>query len=500
MGEVIIAGAGPGNPLLISLQLLEELKRADVIIYDRLIHPEILRFARKDAEKIFAGKEAKRHYLKQYEINDLLIEKARKGKRVLRIQGGDPVIFGRTGEELEKLNEAGIRYRLIPGITAGIAAPEYAGIPLTHRRETSAVMFITGHEDPEKKYPAIDWDHVAAFTGTLIIYMGVSNLDRIVSTLIEKGKSPDTPVAMIQNGTFYNQKVIHGTLKDIVEIARREKIAPPAITVVGGVARYVEQNRWFEKLPFYGLKIAVLRGEDEVLDVARKIWYRGGEAAIFPVIKFEKKDFSVDLPRICDYSVNKKELVVFTSPRGVKFFFEGVRGRGLDIRCLGFRRIAAIGPSTRDAVESLGLRVDIVPDKYVAESLADSIMSEKPERVFILRAERAREVLPEMLQKAGIEVKVIPVYRTLIVEHSPEEIEGVLTSDFFLFSSSSTFENFVRMIGDPFRIKGKIVSIGPVTTSTIKKYGLEPVVESETHTIDGVIASLESYIYSRREV
>ncbi len=497
-GEVIIAGAGPGNPLLISLQLLEEMQRADVIVYDRLIHRGILKFARRDAEFIFAGKEAKKHYLKQYEINDLLVEKAMEGKRVLRIQGGDPVIFGRAGEELDRLTEAGIRFRLIPGITAGVAVPEFAGIPLTHRKVTSSVMFFTGHEDPDKDESAIDWELIAGYSGTLVMFMGVSNLSNIMNKLISLGKSPETPVALIRRGTFYDQKVIYGTLSDIAERARREGITPPAITVIGDVVRYGKKNGWFENLPLAGKKVVVLRDEGDALDLAREIWMAGGEAVIFPVIRFQKLDFFDEIGDLCDFSSSSEEYVVFTSPRGVRFFFEELRNRGRDVRCVGLRKFAAIGPSTAAELQKYGILPDIVPEEYVAESLAEALLKERPRRVFLLRARRARDTLVDRLFSGGVYVKVVPVYETLQVEHSPEDVEELKDAHYFLFTSSSTVDNLISILGDPSPLEGRAVSIGPVTTSTLKKYGITPVVESKVHHIEGLLAALKDFVVNEK--
>ncbi len=497
-GEVIIAGAGPGNPLLISLQSFEEMQRADVIIYDRLIHPGILKFAGKNAEIIFAGKEAKKHYLKQYEINELLVQKAREGKRVLRIQGGDPVIFGRAGEELEKLNSAGIKFRLIPGITAGIAVPEYAGIPLTHRKVTSSVMFITGHEDPTKDESAINWELTAKYEGTIVMFMGVGNLPVIMNRLMELGKSPSTPVALIRRGAFYDQKVLFGTISTIADLAAKEGITPPAITVIGKVVEYSKNNNWFDRLPLAGVKVVVLRDESNSLELAKKIWDLGGEVVFFPVISFRKLSLDNILNDVCNFSSLEDELLVFTSPRGVKFFFDEIMARDMDVRCVGMRKFAVIGPSTADRLRDYGIKADIMPERYVAEALAESIIREKPTRVFLLRAQKARDVLPEILEKNGIDVKIVPIYETLSVEHSLEEIEEIKDADYFLFTSSSTVENLIKLLPDLKIIAQKGISIGPVTTSTMKKYKVEPVKESKIHTIEGVLDTLIEVVKNKR--
>ncbi len=493
-GEVIIAGAGPGNPLFISYQLLLEMKKADVIVHDRLIHREILRFANPDADIIFAGKEAKHHYLKQYEINDLLVSKAKEGKRVLRIQGGDPIIFGRTGEELEKLAEAGIPFRLIPGITAGVAAPEFAGIPLTHRKVTSMVMFVTGHEDPGKNYPSVDWESVARFGGTVVIFMGVGNLRNNMERLIKLGKSPEAPVAIIENGAYYNQKVITGKIRNIADLAEKEGIKPPAITVIGDVVKYREQNVWFEKLPLYGRKIAIMRSEEDMMNLGIRVWNEGGEVVFFPVIRFEPLDFIDEVKEKICFKEDNSHYLVFTSPRGVKFFFSILNENSLDVRCIGMKKVAAIGPSTIEELKKYGIISDLVPPQFVAESLAEALLKEKPAKVTILRAKVARDALPQILRENEVETEIISLYQTIKVTHKQNEVDEVKNSDYFLFTSSSTFKNFAEHFSSLDFLRKKVISIGPVTSSTIKEYGIEPLVEADEHTIEGVYRTLISYV------
>jgi len=489
--KVVIAGTGPGNPLLINLQLIDEIKSADVILYDKLINKSLLFLAKKNAEIIFVGKSSKVHYKHQFEINDLLVNKYNEGKKVLRLKGGDPFVFGRGGEEVETLIENNIPYKLIPGITSGIAAPEYAGIPVTHRKNNSSLLFVTGHEDPLKKDSAIDWKNIASFNGTIVIYMGVGRLKEISEILIENGKSKDTDIALINNGTLSKQRVITGSLADIYEISLKENIKPPSIIVIGDVVKYRKQFLWYENLPLYNKTVVITRAIENAYDFAKKIWNFGGEVIFYPTIDFQQIDnIEIIDKNICIANETTKEWLVFTSPRGVRFFFEQLADFGKDIRCIGKRKIAAIGDATAKKLKEKGVIADLIPKKFIAESLAEELLTEKPSIVNIIRAETARDALNNILEENSVRVNIIPVYRTIKPENSLTDISEVKSADWFVFTSSSTFNNFIHDFDNYDFLNNKVISIGPVTTSTIAKQGIKVEKEATVFDINGVFTAL----------
>lgn len=494
--KVYLIGAGPGDIKLITQKAIEAIGEADLVVYDRLANPRLLSYARQDAEIIYVGKESSNHTLPQDQINALLIKKAKEGKIIARLKGGDPFVFGRGGEEAEELLDEGIAFEIVPGITSAIAVPAYAGIPVTHRTATSSFKVITGHEDPTKDDSQIDWDILAKDQSTLIFLMGVSNLSKITSRLMEKGKAADTPIALVQWGTRAEQRTVTGTLADIVEIVKREGITSPAVIVVGQVVKLREKLNWFEKKPLFGKRILVTRAREQASDLSRIIESLGGEAYEYPSIKIaEVEDKSLLDKAITEASTYK--WLIFTSVNGVKFFFKRMQELKKDIRSLGSVKICAIGPVTKKHLEDKGLIVDYMPEKFVAENVIEGLapLLEKGDKILLPRADLARPILVQALVDMGMDVNEVIAYNTLSENRNQEEIINILQEKMIhliTFTSSSTVTNFLKVFDDQERrsqlLKGvKIACIGPITAATAEEEGLKPDFVAEDYTIDGLV-------------
>ena len=500
-GMVYLIGAGPGAPGLITLKAIECIKEADVVVYDYLANKKFLEYARKGAEIIYVGKIGGAHTLPQDEINKLIIKKAQKGKIIARLKGGDPFIFGRGGEEAEEIIQAGIDYEVVPGVTAGVAAAAYAGIPLTHRDFTTTVAFITGHEDPAKEDSNIYWDKISTGIGTLVFYMGIGNLEPNMKKLIENGRSPDTPVALIRWGTTSNQETIIGTIKDIAEKAKQANFKAPAITVVGGVVSLRDKLRWFDKKPLFGKKIIVTRSREQASDFSVLLEKYGAEPIEFPTIEtVPPKDWK-EIDRAIK-NLPKYDWAIFTSINGVKYFVERLKKQGKDIRELKGIKICAIGPATAKAIEDLGIKVDLLPKEYRAESIITGLGKTKIKgRRFLLpRALKAREVLPEEIKRLGGKVDVVTAYRTVQPKEKTDEIRKMLREkrvDVVTFTSSSTVENFVNMFKRnevPGILNGtRVACIGPITKDTATKLGIKTDIMPEKYTIPALTEAIGKY-------
>lgn len=495
-GKVYLIGAGPGDPGLITVRGLELIKTCDVVVYDYLANPVLLESARPDAEKIYVGKKGGDHTLPQEDINTLLTRIAKTGRSVARLKGGDPYVFGRGGEEAEELISAGVEFEVVPGVTAGVAGPAYAGIPVTHRSHTSTVAFVTGHEDPDKDETAIQWDKLATGVGTIVFYMGVKNLPMIAGNLIKNGRSPKTPVALIRWGTTTDQQTWTGTLETIAEIARRENVAPPTLIVVGEVIELRKKLNWFEKKPLFGKRIIVTRARAQASDFCQKLAEQGATPVEFPTIETIEPESWNELDdaiaRIHDY-----DWLIFTSVNGVGYLMKRLREVGLDTRDLAGPKICAIGSKTAASAEALGLRVKIVPEEFRAEGILAAIGDVKGTRILIPRAKEAREILPEELKKKGATVEVVTAYRTIKPEGKKADVlrlvrEGKI--DMVTFASSSTVSNFAEMFapGELLEITSSVpaASIGPITTETAKKFGFRVVVEPKEYTIEALADSI----------
>jgi uroporphyrinogen III methyltransferase/synthase len=477
-GIAYLVGAGPGDPGLLTARALELIASADVILHDRLIPAAALDGARADAEVRYVGKEGRGPSVPQDETTALLVERAREGKRVVRLKGGDPYVFGRGGEEAEALVAAGIPYEVVPGITAGVAAPAYAGIPVTHRDRASAVAFVTGHEDPTKPGSALDWAALAAFPGTLVFYMGVGNLPAISRALIDAGRPPDEPAAVVERGTLPGQRSVVSTLAELPARVEAEGIRPPSITLVGPVAGLRDELAWLERRPLHGRTVAVTRARAQASGLAARLRGLGAETVEAPAIRIEPLE--ADLPDLAAY-----DLICLTSPNGVARLFELVR----DARALAGATVAAIGPGTARALRARGIEADVVPERFVAEGLVEALRDVRVSRALVARAKEARDVLPDALRDRGAEVDVVALYETVAGAPSDAERDAALAADYVTFTSSSTVRYFLEAAGRP-GPDTRIVSIGPVTSATLREHGLEPHVEAVRHDVDGLVEAL----------
>ena len=497
-GKVYLVGAGPGDAGLLTLKGKAALERADAVVYDFLANEDLLRYTRPDCERICVGKRPGEKTSSQEEINELLINRAAKGKIVVRLKGGDPFIFGRGGEEAQALVRAGIPFEVVPGISSGYAAPAYAGIPLTHRDLASSVTFLTGHEDPSKSSTSIDWPRLATGAGTLVLFMGVHNLPEISAALTIQGRDPSTPVAVIRWGTRAEQQTVTGTLADIA--AKAENIDPPAVIVVGEVVGLREELNWFERLPLFGKRIVTTRTREQSTAMREALEALGAEAVEVPAIEIRDPQSWQPL----DEPIGRLEefdYLVFTSANGVTKFLHRLQDCGRDVRDLKGLRIGAIGPGTAAELAKTGIRADFVPREYRAEGLIEFFQDVdiRGKAFLIPRAKVARDILPAALEKMGARVEVVESYETVQPQFAPGELDRILTPppDAVTFTSSSTVTNFLRLLENHhFRkvLEGMaIASIGPVTSDTIRKHGLHVAVEAQESTIPGLVQALLDY-------
>jgi uroporphyrinogen III methyltransferase/synthase len=474
-----------------SVRSLELIAIADAIFYDRLIPPGALAGARTDAELVYVGKQPGVPSVPQEEIGERLIAAAREGKSVVRLKGGDPFVFGRGGEEGEALREAEVEFEVVPGITAGVAATAYAGIPVTHRDDASAVAFVTGHEDPEKPESALDWEALARFPGTLVFYMGVKRLGENAASLIAAGRDPQEPAAAIERGTMAGQRTVEATLGTIAEAVEREEVRAPALIVVGQVTRRRVQLGWLERRPLHGRRVVVTRARAQASGLARTLRELGADVVELPAIRIEPRTDSKEVrdaaAQLEDYS-----LVCLTSPNGVRLLFEAMREAGHDARTLAGATVAAIGPGTARALAQHGVAADVVPERFVAEALVEALadVEVKGKRVLVARAGEARDVLPDALRERGADVDVVPLYETVREQPDEIEIERAQDANYVTFTSSSTVTNLVEALGDRFPKGARVISIGPVTSETARAAGLEVAVEAERHDVDGLLDAL----------
>jgi len=501
-GLVYLVGAGPGDPGLITVKGLACLQKADVVVYDRLVSPALLRQAPRGCELIDAGKSPQGHTLPQEAINALLVEKALAGNVVVRLKGGDPFLFGRGGEEAEALAEAGVPFEVVPGVTSAIAAPAYAGIPVTHRDHTSAFTVVTGHEDPTKADSSIDWQKLATGVGTLVLLMGVGNLPQIVAKLIEHGRDPQTPVAIVQQGTEAHQKTVTGTLADIVDKAQEADIKPPAVTIVGEVVRLREKLRWFDTKPLFGKRVLVTRSREQASALSQRLRELGAEPLEHPAIEIAPpKDIApLDeaIARLATY-----DWLIFTSANGVRAFVERMSENGMDIQALGRLKIAAVGPATAQSLAAYGLRVDYLPDVYTTKEIAAGIGDVAGQRILLPRAERAPKQLAQALRGKGAVVDEVAAYRTLAVG-APDELKALLADgqiDIVTFTSSSTVRNLAASLRG--RALSEVMSrclvacIGPVTARTAARLDIRVDVVAKEHTIPGLVEAIVAAVTER---
>jgi len=528
-GKVYLVGAGPGDIGLLTIKGLKCLRKADVVIYDFHLNAQVLNYINHNAEFIYAGKRGGHHTLTQDEINTILVRKAKEGRTVCRLKGGDPFIFGRGGEEAEALSKERIEFEVVPGISSSVAAPAYAGIPLTHRLYSSSFAVIPGYEDATKKESTIDWSKLSTGVGTLVFLMAVKNVDLIAQKLIENGRPPDTPVAVIRWGTRPDQKTIVGTLESIAELVKEKHIKPPAVMIVGEVVKLRETLKWYEKKQLFGYRILVTREHMEGFERLEEL---GAEIIEFPTIEivppgsYEEIDSSIK--KITSY-----DWVVFTSRNGVKYFFRRFFEKDKDIRELKGIKICAIGTKTAEEIKKYGIRVDLIPDEFHAEGLIDSFMrlsslnnaspnapvtpgraeesrtsekrSQKPGlltgmRFLLPRAEKAREIFPEKIRALGGEIDVPAAYRTVKPESRGKRLRRFLREgriSVATFTSAATFHNFREIMGDDAdeQLKGvSIAAIGPVTAKAVEKAGFHVDIMPRQATIEAMVEEIIQWV------
>jgi uroporphyrinogen III methyltransferase / synthase len=525
-GVVYLVGAGPGDPGLMTARSLELIASADTIFHDRLIPPGALDGAKQDAKLIYVGKTpadvpSLRHLygrssdgtsVGQGEIHERLIEAARAGKSVVRLKGGDPFVFGRGGEEGEALRAAGVEFEVVPGVTAGVAASAYAGIPVTHRDDASAVAFVTGHEDPEKAETALDWEALARFPGTLVFYMGVKRLADNVAALIAAGRDANEPAAAVERGTMDGQRTVVGTLGTLADAVEREGVDAPALIVVGPVVKRREALAWLERRPLHGRRVVVTRARAQASGLGVTLRGLGAEVVELPAIRIEPRTESKKVRRAVA-RIGEYALICLTSPNGAHLLFDAMREVGLDARAFGGApkqqqvgkvgssagdrtrvgmTIAAIGPGTARALAEHGIVADVVPERFVAEALVEALAGVEIEgrRVLVARAAEARDVLPDALRGRGAEVDVVALYETVRETPDDDAIAGSQGADYVTFTSSSTVRNLTEALGDHFPSAARIVSIGPITSDAARAAGLNVDVEAKRHDIDGLVEAL----------
>jgi len=496
-GVVYLVGAGPGDPGLMTARSLELIAAADAIFYDRLIPPGALDGARPGAELVYVGKAPGKPSVPQEEIGERLVEAARAGKSVVRLKGGDPFVFGRGGEEGEALREAGVEFELVPGVTAGVAASAYAGIPVTHRDDASAVAFATGHEDPEKAETALDWEALARFPGTLVFYMGIKRLRDNAAALIAAGRDAGEPAAAVERGTMEGQRTVVATLGTLAEAVERQGVGAPALIVVGPVVGRREALAWLERRPLHGRRVVVTRARAQASGLAATLRGLGAEVVELPAIRIEPRIDSEGARRAVE-RIGRGEyaLVCLTSPNGARLLFEAMEDAGLDARAFGRGpergTIAAIGPGTARALREHGIAADVIPERFVAEALVEALRSVdvSGKRVLVARAAEARDVLPDALRERGAEVDVVALYETVREAPSEEAVAAAQSADYLTFTSSSTVRNLTEALGDRFPAGARVVSIGPITSEAARDAGLEVHVEAERHDIDGLVEAL----------
>jgi uroporphyrinogen III methyltransferase/synthase len=496
-GKVFLTGAGPGDPWLLTLRAREALRRANVVLYDALVSDAVVDLVSPDCERIYAGKRGGAESVGQDEIETLMIEKARAGKTVVRLKGGDPFLFGRGGEEAQALHAAGIDFEIIPGVSSALAAPAYAGIPVTHRDHNTVLTIVSGHEDPAKSSSAIDWQRLSDPKQTLVFLMAMRNLREIAANLMQNGLPANHPAAVIANGTRPSQKTVTGTLGSIADDAEREGLNAPAIVVVGTVVTLRNGIAWFEKLPLFGKRVLMTRPADANDDLARALSRAGAEPIVAPAIAIVAPD-DVAAAERATHDPSQYSWIVFTSANGVRIFFDYLQARRDDARIFGASKIAAIGLKTSQALLQRSVRADAVPQRYVAEDLADLLIasSREGDRILLYRAQEARDVLSERLDAAGRPVTVVAAYKT-VVTNDPRFSQRVADSDIVTFTSSSTVNGFVHNLGSAAAAReacgGKIVAcIGPITAQAAKDAGLPVHVVAPEHTVEGLVEALSS--------
>lgn len=508
-GKVYLVGAGPGDPGLITLRGKYLLEHAEVVVYDYLANPKLLSYVPKTAKLIYAGKKGGGlHAFTQQGINQLLVDHAKQGNMVVRLKGGDPFIFGRGAEEIEELVAEGIDFEVVPGVTSATAAATYAGIPITHRDYTASVAFVTGHEDPTKKFSNISWEKLATGAGTIVIYMGIKTLPSITKKLIDHGRSPDTPVAVVRWASTPQQRSVVGTLATIGEVVQKADIKPPALVIVGEVVKLRSTIDWFERRPLFGRRVVVTRTREQASDLVAKLEEFGAECLEYSTIHIEPvDDYAVLDQAIAE--LGSYDWLLFTSLNAVTYFFKRLYGLGGDSRRLAATKIAVVGRATAEELLKYGVRADLIPEKFTGEGLAEALVKTevKGSRILLPRALRASEILPEVLADAGAAVTIAPTYRNVPPQGRKQELRDQLESgsvDLITFTSSSTVTNFLTMLDaadsqEMHRLLDKvsIAAIGPITADTVRDHGLKVDIQPDRYTIDDMVQAIVSAYRSK---
>ena len=504
IGIVYLVGAGPGDPDLITAKGLRRLREADVVVYDRLVDKRLLSEAKEEAEIMYVGKDPGPGGTEQENIYPMLIDKAREGKRVVRLKGGDPFVFGRGGEEAQVLKMAGIPFEVVPGVTSAIAAPAYAGIPLTHRDAASSFTVVSAVEDPSKEKSTIAWDALARTGGTLVILMGWGTLEKVVTRLTHEGMKPTTPVALVQWGTEPYQRTVTGTLEDIVQRGREASLSPPVVVVIGAVVRLREELRWFDNHPLFGKRVLVTRSRRQASVLCRLLADEGAEAMEVPAIQIAPAEDYGGLDGAIR-SIGDYQWVVFTSVNGVEAFFERISAQGMDSRSLGAIKVCAIGSTTAACLEKFGIRADFVPSQFSSNSIIEGLgdLGIRDAKVLLPRADIAPQNLVDEMERLGAHVDQQIAYRTLVPRDSHQRAREALEDgkiDIVTFTSSSTVRNLVDLLhGDTGLLEGMLIAcIGPVTAKTTQEVGLKVSVVAPQHTVEGLVDALKSHLVRNR--
>jgi len=497
-GRVYLIGAGPGDPGLLTLRGKTLLARADVVVYDYLVSPRLLDYAPARAERIYVGKRAGAHTLSQEEINRLLVERAQSGAVVARLKGGDPFVFGRGGEEALALSDAGISFEVVPGVTAGIAAPAYAGIPVTHRQLASGVGLLTGHETPDKEESSLDWSALANWKGTLSFYMGTENLSPICDKLVAEGLDPQTPAAAIRWGTTPSQRVVTATVKTLAAAAQSAGLEPPVMIVIGRVVALRDKLNWFERRPLFGRRVVVTRARAQASEFVALLEEQGAEVIEFPTLRIEPPEDPRPLKESAARAGGRFDWIAFTSVHAVEALFGALSDIGLDSRALAGSRVAAIGPATAERLAQFGIRADVQPGTFTTADVVAALASTgdlKGRRVLCPRSDIAPPELTDALRERGAEVTEVIAYRTLPDDSSAAHVKELLGRGevhWLTFTSSSTVRHFCSAVGPQGLVSSglKVASIGPATSATLREFGLSSVVEAKEHTIPGLLNAI----------
>jgi len=497
-GIVYLVGAGPGDPGLITLRGVECLRKAQVVVYDYLANEQLLNHA---PDNVRTGKIGGRHNQDQEEINRLLVEKGREGRVVVRLKGGDPFVFGRGGEECEALAAAGVPFEVVPGVTAAVGAAAYAGIPLTHRDFTASVAFVTGQEGKDKNESSIDWDRLSLGSGTVVFYMGITSLRSNMQRMIEHGRNPHTPVALVRWATTIGQQVLTGTVSDIADKAETSGFKPPAVTIIGDVVNLREQLRWFDNRPLSGRRIIVTRSADQAGEFSAMLTSRGATVLECPTIQLVEPPSWAELDAALGHLAGFNWLVL-TSVNAVRFFFQRLNTLGLDARAVGSCKVCAVGPRTAEVIAEHGIRPDLMPTDYKAEALVAEFakLEISGQRILFPRADRAREVIPRELEQMGAHVTAPVIYRNILPERlCPETLLALEKRcvDCITFTSSSTVLNMAELLGADLlanMLNGvAVASIGPITSRTCRDLGLKVDIQPDRFTLPALSDAIQHY-------